>query len=171
MSIEKPNAVPPIARYNPNYSTVDSKVKGNVFLRNPVGSNKVLENKQRILKQFALNAKRKYSVKDGRENYLNTLISKFKKFKKESYEQYNNMTFDYKLSKKDSLLSNNSEYATNLQHPMSKININSGAQMRERKKSEATLPKFNSLPQLHNGQNNQSKEMNNDFRHCRFIIS
>jgi hypothetical protein len=148
--VEKPNAVPPIARYNPNYSTVDSKVKGNVLLRNPIGSNKVLEKKQRILRQFALNAKRKYSVKDGRENYLNTLIQKLNKFKKESYDQDNNMTFDKKILKKDSLLSSNSEYATNLNQPISKININSGMEMRERKKSEAILPKFHSLPQLQN---------------------
>jgi hypothetical protein len=146
--VEKPNAVPPIARYNPNYSTVDSKVKGNVLLRNPIGSNKVLEKKQRILRQFALNAKRKYSVKDGRENYLNTLIQKLNKFKKESYDQDNNMTFDKNILKKDSLLSSNSEYATNLNQPISKININSGMEMRERKKSEAILPKFHSLPQL-----------------------
>jgi hypothetical protein len=148
--VEKPNAVPPIARYNPNYSTVDSKVKGNVLLRNPIGSNKVLEKKQRILRQFALNAKRKYSVKDGRENYLNTLIQKLNKFKKESYDQDNNMTFDKKILKKDSLLSSNSEYATNLNQPISKININSGMEIRERKKSEAILPKFHSLPQLQN---------------------
>lgn len=42
---ESKNIVPPIARYNPNYSTVESRIKGNVKLMKPVTINKVIEKK------------------------------------------------------------------------------------------------------------------------------
>lgn len=42
---ESKNTVPPIARYNPNYKTVESRIKGNVKLMKPVNISKVLNKK------------------------------------------------------------------------------------------------------------------------------
>ena len=42
---ESKNIVPPIAKYNPNYKTVEGRIKGSVKLMKPVTINKVLEKK------------------------------------------------------------------------------------------------------------------------------
>ncbi|CAI2365579.1 unnamed protein product [Moneuplotes crassus] len=148
-STEDPKNIPSMYHYNPSYKMVDSKIKGGVKYKLNLSVNKVLQKKKEILLNHTTNLKKKLAIKDTRTNYINSIVTKFKKCKKNYAEEEQRNQAKKNFARRNSiLLVNGSDSEPMRANSLSKVNIHRNSGIKENAKADMDLQRMNSLSGL-----------------------
>ncbi|CAI2365140.1 unnamed protein product [Moneuplotes crassus] len=142
---EDPKNIPSLYHYNPCYKAVDSRVKGDVKFKRSLKKNKILQKRKEFLQNYTVELKKKLAIKETRMSYVNSLLTKFKKCKKNYVETTQKSRPKEKLGKGHSLISESSDGETLKAQSLAKININSTSAIKTEGKGDSEIQRMKSL--------------------------